>query len=196
MDPVVPGVTPLPGDPETTQELALTPIFGVIENYGGITYLLTNYAGTDLNKTYIEKCLKSGDYTMSLTVTDEDTGITYFIPEYFFDVSPGNEIYGDWFFRFALGHYGITLENHSYTLKMDIYRGDKLLYTGTSATGAYKSTQTDNFVVNGAITPENIPHEHKVIGSAPTGDAAIYATIAVAVAAVALAVVFKKRATI
>ncbi|MBE6673273.1 MAG: LPXTG cell wall anchor domain-containing protein, partial [Ruminococcaceae bacterium] len=29
-----------------------------------------------------------------------------------------------------------------------------------------------------------------------TGDAAIYATIAVAVAAVALAVVFKKRATI
>ena len=41
-----------------------------------------------------------------------------------------------------------------------------------------------------------VPEEDDNQGGSQTGDAAVYATIAVAVAAVALAVVFKKRATI
>jgi len=192
MNPEIPEIEVKPSGPAATETIQISPIFGGIENYGGITYLLSNYVSS--NDAYIVANLKNGNFTMKLTITDEDTGITYFIDKYFFDVN-GNEFYDTWFFRFALGHYGITLENHKYTLKMDIYFGEDLLYTGTSEKGAYVSSQ-DDFIKNGAITPEKIPHTSTNDAPAQSGDAAIYATIAIAVAAVALAVVFKKRTTI
>ena len=179
--------------------------YGKIENWSGSTFFIAGL--TTFNNDVVYAGLKDGTYTLKVSITDDNTGATYIIPEYAFD-TPSKEFYATSFLRLAVCEYGIVpVAENAYTLIMEVYNGDVLVAKCESATGAYVTTN-DAFIADGALIPENVPHTY-VEPDAPvvepetpnepaeaTGDAAVYATIAVAVAAVAMAVVLKRKSTI
>lgn len=189
--PVDPDPTPV--EPETVT-LDVAPIFDVIENWSGKTYLIWQLpTAEDAVKTELHEKLKDGTYKMKYVITDTTAEKTYIIEEYFFDV--GGE-FGDWagWYRVATGHYGITLEaDHEYTLEFSVTEGETELYNGKSEAGAFVSKQA-GFISDGAITPDDVPHSYTEPTTPPvTGDNAVFAIVFAAVAILGMAVVVTKK---
>ena len=149
------NVTPKPFE----KELAVAPLFGKVENWSGKTWFIVE--PTSSNNAKLFGNLSNGTWTLDVIIKDETTGEARIIKGYAFD-DKGREMYGTWFFRFAVCEYGIVPVNgHKYTVRLNVYRGQKLIFSGTSETGAFYSLN-DAFVTNGPIIPETPSHSSEV----------------------------------
>lgn len=154
IDPIDPAV-PLE-EPQGTVSLSVAPYYGHIENWGTPekTFFIVGTTAASANYTLYQR-LKRGTYALSVTVTDETTNTTAVIDYPF--CNPAQELYQTSFLRLSLAERGfVPVADHSYTVKLDVYDGEELKYTGSSAVGAFKSTNT-KFIENGAIVPELPP---------------------------------------
>ena len=142
------------------KSLSINPYYGRIENYSGHTYFITGI--TSDNNEALFGYLKNGSMQLKATLKDENSGRSYVVDEYHFE-HPGLEFYGTSFLRLDFCSYGVTPEpTHAYTISLDVYSGKNTLYRGTSAEGAFLSTQ-EAFQTNGAIIPSTIPYTCTVI---------------------------------
>ena len=156
-DAVIPGQEP----PDDGAELIkVSPLYGQIENWSRKTYFIVGIEST-ANADMFAK-LKNKTYTMKVTLKDETTGIGYVIDPYHFD-APGDEFYGSDFLRLNFCNNGVEpMPGHEYTLKLEIFEGETRKFVGTSAEGAFCSTN-DAFNNNGAIMPSRPKYDVTIL---------------------------------
>ena len=142
------------------KSLTVQPYYGKIENYSGRTYFITGV--TSDNNDALFTYLKNGSMKLKVTLKDETTGRRFIIDEYYFE-HQGLEFYGTSFLRLDFCPYGVVPDPaHTYTVTLDVYSGRNTIYSGTSASGVFASTN-DGFLQNGAIVPATVPYTCTVI---------------------------------
>lgn len=156
-----------PKEPTSTITINVGPsVYGQWENWGGKTNALVGITAGEngMLNSLLMNGVADGTYTMKLTLTDETAGKTYIIPEYFFD-TPNIEIYAasPWFFRFAFTEYNIPLVvGNAYTIAMEVYKGEQLLYTGSTPEGQFSDwSKASEVIIN------DVPHDYLEPGEEP-----------------------------
>jgi len=155
-------------EPTETVEITLGPsAFGQWENWGSKTNALTGLTAGEggAYNSMIMDGLISGTYTAKVTLTDETADKTFIIPKYFFD-NTGHEIYNatPHFFRFVFAEYNIPLVvGNAYTIAMEVYKGDKLLFKGATPEGQF----SDWTKATEILVPETVPHDYLEPGEEP-----------------------------
>ena len=145
------------------RKLRITPMYGVIENWGEpiATYFIVGGTNSKiLNQTDLVPVEgEEAARIMKVVIVDETEGQTYTISRYAFD-NPKGEIYSTGeFVRIAACNYGIfPVIDHEYTITLEFYEGELLVAQGTSEKGAFTGSTSDPFVENGAIIPRKIYH--------------------------------------
>ncbi|MBQ9468795.1 MAG: dockerin type I repeat-containing protein [Clostridia bacterium] len=152
-----PPKEPLPED--GAMPIGVSALFGHIENYAGKTYFIVGVTADDNEEFF--SYLRSGEFVLKATLTDETTGAAYTVGEYHFN-RPGDEFYGTSFLRLCFCDYGVRpMPGHEYTLLLDVFYGEERFYTGRSSKGAFCSTNAA-FNENGAIMPAKPPYSAEV----------------------------------
>lgn len=139
---------------DAVTSLTITPNYGKIENYGTpkqTFFILTmrSAKGDDDSQALYNK-VRDWQATMNMTITDTTDGSVQTIKNYHV-LNPGLEFVTYTYIRLSASRYGVELNpSHAYTLKIDVLENGKVTYSGTSASGAFLSTQ-DDFKTNGTI---------------------------------------------
>lgn len=163
--PIVPDPYTVPG------KMTISPYANEIENYKGDTYFIIKVSLDKREELY--DSLKSGGYRLRWIVRDETTERIDTVEHYEF-TKQENEFYKSEFMRLNPCRYGIIpVVDHAYTITMQIYDGEALLYQGTSSKGAFDKFN-EAFISEGPIisTSEvdflndrkaDTPSAHKII---------------------------------
>ena len=166
-------------EPTETVQITLGPsAFGQWENWGSKTNALTGLTAGEggAYNGMIMDGLKSGAYTAKVTQTDETADKTYIIPKYFFD-NPSHEIYNatPHFFRFVFAEYNIPLVvGNAYTIALEVYKGDKVLWSGSTAEGEFSNWSKAPEI----LVPDTVPHDYLEPGEEPPAPSLPELTIA------------------
>lgn len=144
---------------DAVTSLTITPNYGKIENYGTpkqTFFILTmrSAKGDDDSQALYNK-VRDWQATMNMTITDTTDGSVQTIKNYHV-LNPGLEFVTYTYIRLSASRYGVELNpSHAYTLKIDVLENGKVTYSGTSASGAFLSTQ-DDFKTNGTIATQDL----------------------------------------
>ena len=135
--------------------VTLNALYGKIENYDGGHGLRTYFiVGFSTAADTLVKAVKNDLYRIDLTVTDAGTQQS---ATFEYHSRSSDEVYDtdSWdFIRVPVCEYGVYPQvGHTYTLSFEVYDGQTRLYYGSSAAGAFSSTN-DDFLRNGPIVPD------------------------------------------
>ena len=135
--------------------VTLNAIYGKIENYNGghglRTYFIVSFSSAG---DTLVKAVKNDLYSFTFTVTDAGTQEAATFEYHSRNTDEVFDTDSQDFLRIPVCEYGVYPQvGHSYTLSFEVYDGDTRLYYGTSAAGAFASTNED-FLANGPIVPD------------------------------------------